>query len=322
MEEKVYRRQVNKTSLSKRLIDRNNPTRHFTSRELDDIGEVDLWVQCDSCDKWRMLHPCMQNEVIPEKWYCSMNIYDPDRSTCAAKERDQRWYARYFDSHCTEALVEELHSESQSEEKEVQTKRESLGSPYLCFFTAVILLFFLKASVFATISGDTILCRILNAQRGDLMRQRMPGRKVKNWLSKYHFHDALLKDDPALSGIRHPSSIESTPARQNNSSSGKNPHSASIPIVSICREDNLSVVPTYHFTSTARTGNSTPNHPNYQFNQSRQVDKTPINPDSNSIHFQNGSLFHDREAPQPTCNSVIEILSSDEDYDSDFEILS
>lgn len=154
------------------------------------------------------------------------------------------------------------------------------------------------------------------------MRQRMPGRKVKNWLSKYHFHDALLKDDPALSGIRYPSSIESTPAKQNDSSSGKNPHSTSIPIVSICRGDNISVEPTYHFTSTSRTGNSIPNHPNNQCNQSRQVNKTLINPDSDSILFQNGSLFHDGEAPQPTSNSVIEILSSDEEYDSDFEILS
>jgi hypothetical protein len=142
MEEKVYRRQVNKTSLSKRLIDRNNPTRHFTARELDDIGEVDLWVQCDSCDKWRMLHPCMQNEAIPDKWYCSMNTYDPERSTCAAKERDQRWYTRYFDSQCTEAIAEEAHNESQSEEKEVQTKRESIGVPFFGLFLAMNLLIF------------------------------------------------------------------------------------------------------------------------------------------------------------------------------------
>jgi len=106
MEEKVYRRQVNKTSLSKRLIDRNNPTRH------------------------------------PDKWYCSMNTYDPERSTCAAKERDQRWYTRYFDSQCTEAIAEEAHNESQSEEKEVQTKRESIGVPFFGLFLAMNLLIF------------------------------------------------------------------------------------------------------------------------------------------------------------------------------------
>jgi len=294
MEEKVYRRQVNKTSLSKRLIDRNNPTRHFTARELDDIGEVDLWVQCDSCDKWRMLHPCMQNEAIPDKWYCSMNTYDPERSTCAAKERDQRWYTRYFDSQCTEAIAEEAHNESQSEEKEVQTKR------------------------------DTILCRILNAQRGELMRQRIPGRKVKNWLSKYHFHDALLKDDTALSGVRYPSSRESTPAKQDEISSEINPSTESIPIVSICRGDKLSVEPRQHLTSSAMIGSVIPrslSHQNEPFTESRQVDKNPINPDSISGTF--GSLTCDRTAPQPKTNLVIEILSSsDEEYDSEFEVLS
>ena len=122
MEEKVYRRQINKTSLSKRLIDQNNPARHFTARELEDIAEMDLWVQCDKCDKWRLLPPGMQNEMIPDEWYCSMNVLDPERSTCDAKERDIRWYHNHF--HSAEAVVEESETEMQSEEKEAYTKRK------------------------------------------------------------------------------------------------------------------------------------------------------------------------------------------------------
>lgn len=132
MEEKVYRRQVNKTSLSKRLIDQNYPARHFTARELDDIAQINLWVCCDACDKWRMLHPCMQDEVIPDKWYCSMNSHDPDRSNCEAKERSERWYTRYFFDQCSEAVEEEMNYETQSEEKEIQTKREFFNVRF-CF---------------------------------------------------------------------------------------------------------------------------------------------------------------------------------------------
>jgi len=206
MEEKVYRRQINKTSLSKRLVDQNNPARHFTARELDDIAEMDLWVQCDSCDKWRLLPPGMQNEMIPDQWYCYMNVLDPDRSTCDAKERDLRWYNNHF--HSAEADVEELETEMQSEEKEAHTKR------------------------------DKILSGIISSQRGELMRQRGPGQVVENWLSKYHFHDALLKDDPALSRTWVPNSRHNTPARPTNSAPQCT--RASLPVTS---SSNSSAVP-------------------------------------------------------------------------------
>jgi hypothetical protein len=62
------------------------------------------------------------------------------------------------------------------------------------------------------------------------------------------------------------------------------------------------------------------NHHKKEFTESRQVDKNPINPDSNPGNF--GSLICDRMTPQPKTNLVIEILSSDEEYDSEFEVLS
>ena len=31
-----------------------------------------------------------------KKWYCNMNVYDPARSTCKAKERDQAYMSEFF----------------------------------------------------------------------------------------------------------------------------------------------------------------------------------------------------------------------------------
>lgn len=45
MEEKVYSRSVNKTSLAARVIDQKDPKRNFTQRELSDIMAIDTWVR-------------------------------------------------------------------------------------------------------------------------------------------------------------------------------------------------------------------------------------------------------------------------------------
>jgi transcriptional regulator ATRX len=47
MEQKVYSRIVNKTAIAARVIDKKQPQRNFTSRELDDILAIDTWVQCN-----------------------------------------------------------------------------------------------------------------------------------------------------------------------------------------------------------------------------------------------------------------------------------
>ena len=57
MEQKVYSRAVNKSSMALRLLDGKNPERCFTNDEIDNIRAMDDWVQCDGCDKWRLLPP-------------------------------------------------------------------------------------------------------------------------------------------------------------------------------------------------------------------------------------------------------------------------
>jgi hypothetical protein len=63
------------------------------TRPADSAGSVVLnsirpWVQCErkNCKKWRKLPAHVDVETLPEKWYCEMNSWDPERATCDASE--------------------------------------------------------------------------------------------------------------------------------------------------------------------------------------------------------------------------------------------
>ncbi|CAH9075314.1 unnamed protein product [Cuscuta epithymum] len=46
-------------------------------------GEQEQWAQCDSCSKWRRLPV---HVLLPPKWTCSDNIWDPNRCSCSAPD--------------------------------------------------------------------------------------------------------------------------------------------------------------------------------------------------------------------------------------------
>lgn len=45
------------------------------------------WIQCDACNKWRVLLD--EPENLPEQWVCSMNISDPHHDSCDKAEEAQ-----------------------------------------------------------------------------------------------------------------------------------------------------------------------------------------------------------------------------------------
>ncbi|KAL1099656.1 hypothetical protein V6Z11_D05G176300 [Gossypium hirsutum] len=47
----------------------------------DNMGEKIQWAQCEDCFKWRRLP---SNVLLPSKWTCSSNSWDPERSSCSA----------------------------------------------------------------------------------------------------------------------------------------------------------------------------------------------------------------------------------------------
>ncbi|KAL5096598.1 hypothetical protein RYX36_000925 [Vicia faba] len=52
----------------------------FTS---DNMGERIQWAQCEDCLKWRKLPACA---LLPSKWTCSDNSWDPERSSCSVAQ--------------------------------------------------------------------------------------------------------------------------------------------------------------------------------------------------------------------------------------------
>ena len=48
-------------------------TKQDTSEDKVD-GNLDQWVQCDNCKKWRKLHSSTDISSLPTKWFCRLNI--------------------------------------------------------------------------------------------------------------------------------------------------------------------------------------------------------------------------------------------------------
>jgi len=67
---------VNKDGVAVRVIDKKTINRNFTARELADLQENDTWVQCDKCEKWRMLIGDTSDIDLEGEWYCNMNKSD------------------------------------------------------------------------------------------------------------------------------------------------------------------------------------------------------------------------------------------------------
>jgi CW-type Zinc Finger len=93
VEEKVYARTVTKSGVASRVVDNKTMERFFTAREISDLQTTNTWVQCDHCEKWRMMLGGVEEEELPEEWFCEMNANDPDNNNCDAEEKGELWYA-------------------------------------------------------------------------------------------------------------------------------------------------------------------------------------------------------------------------------------
>lgn len=41
-----------------------------------------VWVQCNTCDKWRALPNTVDPAQLPDIWYCELNTFDEERNCC------------------------------------------------------------------------------------------------------------------------------------------------------------------------------------------------------------------------------------------------
>eukprot|EP00598_Pedospumella_elongata_P001281 CAMPEP_0184971964 /NCGR_PEP_ID=MMETSP1098-20130426/4062_1 /TAXON_ID=89044 /ORGANISM="Spumella elongata, Strain CCAP 955/1" /LENGTH=275 /DNA_ID=CAMNT_0027494171 /DNA_START=21 /DNA_END=848 /DNA_ORIENTATION=- len=49
-----------------------------------------VWVQCNTCDKWRSLPSTVDPDKLPDIWTCDLNIYDNTRNNCNAPEESYK----------------------------------------------------------------------------------------------------------------------------------------------------------------------------------------------------------------------------------------
>ncbi|XP_031485333.1 B3 domain-containing protein Os07g0679700-like isoform X2 [Nymphaea colorata] len=81
-------------------------------------GEHDQWAQCDGCSKWRRVP---MDALIPPRWTCTDNSWDPKRSSCSALDEPT---SNMIED--TKKSIEELHKLNRDIKK-----RRSIGSPKL-----------------------------------------------------------------------------------------------------------------------------------------------------------------------------------------------
>mmetsp|Transcript_3823 Transcript_3823/g.5945 ORF Transcript_3823/g.5945 Transcript_3823/m.5945 type:complete len:1333 (+) Transcript_3823:77-4075(+) len=80
-------RYVRRSKGAEEQVAQPNPT----STSAAPVKKVTQWVQCErkNCKKWRKIPGQVDLSTLPEKWFCEMNIWDPERATCdGAEETD------------------------------------------------------------------------------------------------------------------------------------------------------------------------------------------------------------------------------------------
>ncbi|XP_051751646.1 MORC family CW-type zinc finger protein 3b [Ctenopharyngodon idella] len=98
---------------------------------IEDVLKVpdQVWVQCDSCLKWRRLPDGITE--LPDKWFCSMN-YDPQFRSCLVEEEledeeeDQKSYPKPFKRQRRNTKTE--FEENDPESTQTQDRPGSLSS--------------------------------------------------------------------------------------------------------------------------------------------------------------------------------------------------
>lgn len=64
------------------------PRKSTSTQSLTKPEDDKVWVQCNTCDKWRALPHDVDPNSLPDIWVCSLNTYDSVRNNCEAPEEN------------------------------------------------------------------------------------------------------------------------------------------------------------------------------------------------------------------------------------------
>ncbi|MBA0811909.1 hypothetical protein Gohar_025922 [Gossypium harknessii] len=79
----------------------------------DKSGEKIQWAQCEDCFKWRRLP---SDVLLPSKWTCSSNSWDPERSSCSATQELIAEELENLLPHCNLAASKKMKAAKQESE--------------------------------------------------------------------------------------------------------------------------------------------------------------------------------------------------------------
>jgi len=54
--------------------------------QADQNNDNQEWVQCEKCEKWRKLPAHVSADELPDRWFCSLNTWNPTSASCDAPE--------------------------------------------------------------------------------------------------------------------------------------------------------------------------------------------------------------------------------------------
>ena len=75
---------ANKSTLSNSCNSPASSSQELSATPLEDDR---VWVQCNTCDKWRALPNTVDPVLLPDIWFCELNSYDADRNCCEVRKQ-------------------------------------------------------------------------------------------------------------------------------------------------------------------------------------------------------------------------------------------
>eukprot|EP01029_Cantina_marsupialis_P007320 TRINITY_DN1808_c0_g1_i2.p1 TRINITY_DN1808_c0_g1~~TRINITY_DN1808_c0_g1_i2.p1 ORF type:complete len:386 (+),score=96.75 TRINITY_DN1808_c0_g1_i2:918-2075(+) len=88
------------------------------SNSITSVGTITVdqlnWVQCDKCSKWRTLPAYVNTDLLPDRWFCQMNAWNPKVRSCAAPDEADK----PSNSHLTQAQYT-MHKDIEEHNKSI-----------------------------------------------------------------------------------------------------------------------------------------------------------------------------------------------------------
>ena len=126
IEEKVFKKSINKSVLATRVTEEKHPENLFTASELEEMTEVDDWVQCDKCQKWRMLPRWCYPAGSPEL----ESLTDADKFECSIEKKlniacySEEWSATEYQKKFNQAQEKLEEKEKELSESQVRARED------------------------------------------------------------------------------------------------------------------------------------------------------------------------------------------------------